>query len=250
MEQAFSTATFRSLLRAGLEGGFRFVTVDETEAVGPDERVCVLRHDVDSDPGAALELAVIEAEEGVRATFFVMVRSPVYNLFARETQELVEGIAAKGHAIGLHYDPGFPPRGGRTHTEQIAVELDVLSRLLGLEVRSVALHQPSLVLGAFEIPVEGAANANALDYHFLADPNQSPRVFEAFDVFAAGEPRRLQLLVHPMWWVGDEGKTPAELWDRAVRAQWERAQRQLLVERAYGPPRTLVLEPERPTTVT
>lgn len=245
MEPTFSTATFRLLLRAGLDGGFSYVTFPEAEAAR-SERVCVLRHDVDSDPEAALELAEIEAEEGIRATYFVMFRSPVYNLFQRANQLLVEKIAALGHAIGLHYDPGFQPRRGRSHTEQITTERLALETLLGLPVRSVAFHQPSLVSGAFEIEVDQAVKANGLaSFHFLADPNQSRRVFDAFEVFRTGKPPRLQLLIHPMWWVEPTATAP-ELWERAVEAEWERSQEQLLIERAYGPPRRLRLERERP----
>jgi hypothetical protein len=47
-----------------------------------------------------------------------------------------------------------------------------------------------------------------------------------------------------MWWVVGPHVTPAELWERAIHANWERTQRQLLIERAYGPPRRLSLEPE------
>ena len=206
----FSTDMFRLLLRAGRDGGFTFATFDETPGLTL-KRVCVLRHDVDSDPEAALTIAEIEAEEGVRATYFLMLRSPVYNLFGRENQQLVEQIAGLGHAIGLHYDPGFPPASGRSHTEQIGSERRALEDLLGLPVGSVAFHQPSLVPGAAEIEVEGAVKANGLaGHHFLADPDQSPRVFEAFDVFRNGEPPRLQLLTHPMWWIGGSAVSAEE----------------------------------------
>jgi hypothetical protein len=242
VDQTFSPETYRALLRAGHDGGFLFATFAETPTV-EDERVCVVRHDVDSDPGAAFAIAELEAEEGVRSTFFVMLRSAVYNLFKRENQELVAGIAALGHAIGLHYDPGFPPARERTHTQQISVERCVLEDLLGLPVGAVAFHQPSLIPGAFEIEVEGAVKANGLEgYHFVADPNQSRKVFDAFEVFRTGRPSKLQLLVHPMWWVDPELSAP-ELWNRAIHAEWERTQRQLLIERAYGPPRRMTLEP-------
>lgn len=245
MKPTFSTATYRSLLRAGLDGGFRFVTFAATRGLQGAERVCAIRHDIDSDPGAGLTLAEIEAEEGVRSTYFMMLRSSVYNVFGRANQQLVERIAAAGHAIGLHYDPGFPPAGSRSHTEQIEVERRTLEDMLGVAVEAVAFHQPSLVPGAFGIEVEGAVKANGLaGYHFLADPNQDPQVFEAFDVFRTGEPPKLQLLVHPMWWVGGPHVTPPELWEGAIHANWERTQRQLLIERAYGPPRRLSLEPE------
>jgi hypothetical protein len=243
VERSFSTATLRLLLRAGHQGGFTFATFEQVLDLEWG-RVCVIRHDVDSDPGAAYAVAELEAEEGVRSTYFVMLRSPVYNVFGRANQELVEQIAALGHAIGLHYDPAFPTKRGRSHTEQIEVERGVLEELLGVPVGAVAFHQPSLVPGAFEIEVEGVVKANGLaGYHFLSDSNQDPRVFETLDVFRSGDPPRLQLLIHPMWWVGAADTPPSALWERSILADWERSQQQLLVERAYGPTRRMRLEP-------
>jgi peptidoglycan/xylan/chitin deacetylase (PgdA/CDA1 family) len=244
MPPAFSPRAYRLLLAAGLEAGYAFVPVEEHETCDAD-RVCLLRHDVDSDPGAAATIARIEAELGVRATYFVMLRSPVYNLFARECHDLVRELTVLGHTLGLHYDPAYPPQAGRTHTEQIDVERRVLEEMFGVPVGSVAFHQPSLVPGAFEIEVRGAVKSNNLvGYQMVADPNQSEAVLAAYDSFRIGDPPKLQLLVHPMWWVGSQEERPEELWERAILANWERTQRQLLVERAYGPPRRLVLEPE------
>jgi hypothetical protein len=243
---AFSPFAFRLLLQAGLDGGYVFVPFAEHEQCDA-ERICVLRHDVDSDPGAAVVLAAIEAELGVRSTYFVMLRSPLYNLFARECQDLVRELTQFGHALGLHYDPGYPPAGGRSHTEQIEVERRVLEDMFDLPVGAVAFHQPSLHPGAAEIEVRGAVKANGLaGYRFVADPNQSEAVLAAYEIFRTGDPARVQLLVHPMWWVGSADQTPEELWERSIQANWERTQRQLLIERAYGPPRRLVLEPETP----
>jgi hypothetical protein len=249
---SFSPVAFRALLQAGLDGGYAFVPFAEHEACTA-ERVCLLRHDVDSDPEAAVRLAEIERELGVRSTYFLMLRSPVYNVFMRECQALVGELAALGHALGLHYDPGSSPAGGRSHTQQIELERRFLEDMLGLPVGAVAFHQPSLHPGASEIPVEGAVKANGLPgYHFVADPNQNGDVFSAFEIFATGRHPRLQLLVHPMWWVGSGAETPADLWDRSIHAAWERTQRQLSIERAYGPQRRLVLEraPAEATTST
>lgn len=244
MPRAFSPAAFRDLLEAGLDGGYEFVPFAEHEACAA-ERICLLRHDVDSDLGAAVTIAEIEAELGVPSTFFLMLRSPVYNLFTRDHHRLVGELVALGHRLGLHYDPGLLPAGGRTHTEQVELERRFLEDAFATPVGAVALHQPSLVPGAAEIEVRGAVKANGLPrFHFVADPNQSERVLPAFEIFRTGSQPRVQLLVHPMWWVGEAHESPGELWNRAILANWDRSQRQLLAtERAYGPPRRLVLEP-------
>ena len=238
----FSHVGYRVLLQTGLDGGFAFAAFEDHERCAA-ERVCLIRHDVDADPGAAIALARIEAELGIVATYFFMLRSPLYNVFGRANHALVEDVLALGQRIGLHYDPGFTPRAGRTHTEQISIELDVLEGMFGVRPGAVAFHQPSQVPGGMEIEVEGAVKANLLPgYHFVADPNKSEWVLEAFDHFRTGAQPRLQLLVHPVWWL-DPDAPPQELWERAILANWERSQEQLLRhEGAYGPPRTLRLE--------
>ncbi|MEP6811473.1 MAG: NAD-dependent epimerase/dehydratase family protein [Actinomycetota bacterium] len=244
MRLPFSPNGYRMLLQAGLDGGYAFLAFDGYATSGA-ERVCLIRHDVDSDPGAAMTLARIEGELGVRATYFFMLRSPTYNLFSRATHKLVREIVGLGHWLGLHYDPGFRPGGGRTHTDQIEVERRVLEEMFATTVGSVAFHQPRIVPGGFLIEVEKAVKATNLPgFLLVADPNQNPEVHAAYEIFRTGSTPRVQLLVHPMWWVGD-GETPQErLWDRAILANWERAQEQLLVvERAYGPRRRLKIEP-------
>jgi len=239
----FSLDGYRRLLQSGLDNAYTFVPFEGHESCH-DERVCLLRHDVDADPGAAFELARVEAELGVVSTYFFMLRSPLYNLFMRANQLLVDEILGLGHRFGLHYDPGFPPRRGRTHTEQVEVELRVLEDMFGFRPGAVAFHQPSLVPGAMEIVVRGAVKANFLPgYHFVADPNMNPLVFTAFELFRTREEPRIQLLVHPLWWVGAAGD-PAARWERALRANVERTQEQLVaIEGAFGPRRTIRIEP-------
>src|SRR2546425_7522821 len=138
----FSLDGFRRLLQAGLDNDYAFVPFEDHESYDA-ERVCLLRHDVDSDPGAALAMARVEAELGVVATYFFMLRSPLYNVFGRANHELVEAVLDLGHRLGLHYDPGFEPRAGRTHTGEISVELDVLERMFGVRPGAVSFHQAS-----------------------------------------------------------------------------------------------------------
>jgi hypothetical protein len=241
-EPGFSHALYRTLLEVGLENGYVFAPFEEHDVDA--SHVCLLRHDVDADPGAALEIAGIESELGVVSTFFYMFRSPLYNLFMRANQELVEQTLALGHRFGLHYDPGFAPRAGRTHTEQITIELDVLEAMFGVRPGAVAFHQPSLVPGAMEIEVVGAVKANFLaGYHFVADPNMNPWVLDAFDLFRTRAEPKIQLLVHPLWWREVAGSGPEELWKRALLANVERSQDQLVaIEGAYGPRRRLAIE--------
>jgi hypothetical protein len=58
--------------------------------------VLILRHDVDQSPASALRMGAIEAELGVRSTWYFRWRT------ARP--EVVRQIRAGGHEVGLHYE--------------------------------------------------------------------------------------------------------------------------------------------------
>src|SRR2546423_11193563 len=126
------------MLDTALASGYSFVGYDEaTGTTSP--KLCILRHDIDVDPGAALELAEIEAARGVRGTYFVMTRSPVYNAFGRANHTMLRRIAELGHWIGLHYDIAFTPGEGSVE-HWIESEANVLATMLGVEVGSVSFH--------------------------------------------------------------------------------------------------------------
>src|SRR4051794_14022454 len=63
------------------------------------------RHDVDASVHRALVLARIEAELGVRSTYFFALRSEFYNLLESGVTRRAREILELGHWLGLHFDP-------------------------------------------------------------------------------------------------------------------------------------------------
>lgn len=62
------------------------------------------RFDVDLSLHRATEMARVAELAGVHGTFYVMLRSPHYNLFSPEGRNALEFIASTGHRVGLHVD--------------------------------------------------------------------------------------------------------------------------------------------------
>ena len=73
---AFDLTHYRELLDAARAGGYEWASFDRHPRAGD----LYLRHDVDLSLEAALEMARIEHELGVRATYFLMTESGFYNL--------------------------------------------------------------------------------------------------------------------------------------------------------------------------
>jgi hypothetical protein len=243
---AFTQADYRDMLTVALDRGYAFRAFDDPARL-EGEPVCLLRHDIDADLGAAATLAELEAELGVRSTYFVMLRSPVYNLLGRANHRLVRRILELGHWLGLHYDQGFLPDERRSVHDWVELEADVLARMFDTKIGAVSFHQPGPAVLQNDLKLQRHVNTYDRDdlrgFAYVSDSNMIWRDQPAIELFRGAVHPRLHLLVHPLWWVSDEpGTTTFEAFDRALLANWRRSQEQMLAtERAYGPERIFTI---------
>ena len=241
----FSPTKYVEILGAGLERGYCFESFSkilqpplETH-IGP---VCLLRHDVDADLGAAAAMARLERQFGIRSTYFLMTRSPLYNLMSRANHTLVEDIIQCGHWIGLHFDHGFHPR--LEHSDGwIEYEASLLEKLFGISVHAVSFHQPGPEVLRGEVSTGWRVNTydkqKLAGFSYASDSNRQWLWSAPQEIFSSGDHPKLQLLIHPMWWMHPH-QTTEDVWDQVIVDNFERAQQQLIAcERAYGSPRKL-----------
>ena len=94
----FTLTTYKKLLVAIKQSGYAFYTFEEWCRGEAQGRYVILRHDVDSKAGNSLTIAGIEAEMGIRATYY-------FRIVPRSNQpEIIRAIAGLGHEIGYHYE--------------------------------------------------------------------------------------------------------------------------------------------------
>ena len=197
----FSAAGYRALVRALLARGYTVHGFAEAE---PAARHLILRHDIDMSIEAATLIAETEAELGVAAIYFVLVRSELYNPFAPSGLEALARIAALGHEIGLHFDAALY---SETALEEAAArECAVLEAFTQRPVRTISFHRPhSSLLGRAGAL---AGRRHAYEPRFFSDMGYSSDSRGGWrhghplthDAVTAG--RALQLLTHPIWWQG------------------------------------------------
>lgn len=129
MPADFTYDAYASLLDAVLDRGVSFVTVRDYIA-GEDlpEGFVVLRHDVDRKPGNALDFARMEADRGVRSTYYVRTVEKTFD------PEVVREIEALDHEVGYHYEDVDRTDGDlrRAH-DSFATNLARLRRLATVE---------------------------------------------------------------------------------------------------------------------
>jgi hypothetical protein len=181
---AFDLTHYRELLDAAKAGGYSFATF-ETE---PRPGDVLLRHDVDLSLEAALDLARLERDAGVRATYFLMTESVFYNLDSEQGRETLRELRSLGHAVGLH---GVYPRAARDDRFDAAL----------------AWHNPDPEY--VHEPVSGFVNVMQPPWFtkgkYRSDSNQHWREGCPHEELRAGTFEWLQLLIHPEIWVYDGG---------------------------------------------
>jgi hypothetical protein len=216
----FTHAAFRMVLHAGLAGGFRFAGFAELPPLRDSEdKLCLLRHDCDNDLAAAVRLAEIEAEEGIRSTYFVMLRSAMYNLLAPTSRALVFRLLDCGHWLGLHFDDSVV---ADVPDERVAALVDgerqILLHEFGRTIDVVSFHQPGRRVLDNCIRLNCLNTYDRMDMagvHYTSDSNLVFRGGEPAALFAAGSHRKVQILTHPEWWT-DEAMPIARKWDRML----------------------------------
>lgn len=200
LARTFSLEGYRALLEVLRAAGYRDATFLEPDPP-QGHPALVLRHDLDVDPVLGVALAEIEADLGLRSTFFALVTSPLYNPAAPSARAALQRIVELGHEVGLHFDAS-PHATLEERDLALTDEVEVLGRIVGRPIRTASFHRPGVAAETPELPglvsayeprfVEGLA--------YLADSGGSFRFSHPLDSEAFAQRRGIQLLTHPIWW--------------------------------------------------
>lgn len=102
----FSLQSYRQILLAARDGGYRMTTVQNhhREGLPGQQLLLTLRHDVDRRPNNAVAMAMVEAELNITATYYFRVVPGSFDARA------IEIISNLGHEIGYHYEDFYLAR--------------------------------------------------------------------------------------------------------------------------------------------
>ena len=240
----FSPEGYAALLQCAVESGYQFVTFSMAEmAAKSPGRHCLLRHDVDVSLAYALAMAEVEAERGIASTYFVMLRSGAYNLLSRAGSGLLREIVALGHEIGVHFDAGHSLVSDDRLVDLVREEARIVGDVASSEIHAVSFHQPSQQILDGQIVVPGLINsynrAQLERWHYVSDSNRRWRAESAARLLREATHDKIQLLVHPIWWMARAGSSEKD-WRQALIGNF-RATLQFFhdTEDGFGPMRSL-----------
>lgn len=218
---------YRSFLERLQSRKHRFRTFEDAPAAGD----VFLRHDVDLSLDAAVRMARIEAELGIQSTYFVLLSSPLYNVFEGGQRSRVREIAELGHEIGLHFSThGYWSADDSPDAEaietRVAEERAVLETVAPEVTEAISFHiPPSWVLGrSFDGFPSAYAPAYFEEIDYVADSGQRWR-----DEPPAIGDGAVQILTHPGLWAETDSDFEGRI-DQAVVEACQHANRQARLE--------------------
>src|SRR3990167_1593087 len=99
----FSLKHYAEILTSFKEAGYTFYRFDEVDKTG--DKAIFMRHDIEANIDAAVDMALVEAKLGIKSTFFVRLHATFYNPLSQRFREKIFLISKMGHEIGIHYEP-------------------------------------------------------------------------------------------------------------------------------------------------
>jgi len=150
-------------------------------------------------------MAELETDLEIKATYFVLFSSPYYNLLSEEYVLFPKKLIELGHEVGLHYDIGAMGKGVHDENllDRLLLEIDLLSRLAGADVKSIARHETS---SSESDPFQETGFINASDDEYtrqiayFSDSCGAWRDEFVEHLSKDDFPTQMQLLVHPLFW--------------------------------------------------
>lgn len=207
----FSLKGYSALLSAFKDAGYSFCRFEEIDShLRSGDPFVVLRHDIDISLRAALNIACLEYEQGVQATYFVLFRSPFYNLLSRANAEAMLQIHRYGHRIAAHLDLTAYDN----DCARALIEVELLSKFYPyIDPELVSFHSS---YDLHHMPVEEFPEVDKVygpsvrgDVAYISDSTGRWRYGHPLDSEAFKARKPIQLLTHPIWWI-QEGETAAQ----------------------------------------
>ena len=205
----FSFADYREIINIIKESG-RQATYQE--ALTRDEFV-IMRHDVEYSVERALALSRVEESMDFRSHYFFQWTNNSYNILSRKNRDILREMHERGQHIGLHFAlNGMTDM--REVRRQILQEIEMLSTMLGFEIRDFSIHRPSPDALAANMKFENILNAYQ-DEFFSFNPKAAEGVpleikymSDANHIWRYGYPdrenilknKKVQILTHPFAW--------------------------------------------------
>lgn len=137
----FTFATYKSTLETALLNGYQIIPVKDFFSETQPEKFVLNRVDVDLKPEKATFFLDILQDLRVKATFFLRIHSPTYNLFEFSLINLIERMIRDGHEIGLHTElADLQGICNRNPESSLRKEIMIIEDYFGIKILGTSSH--------------------------------------------------------------------------------------------------------------
>lgn len=218
----FTIGNYKKLLSfAGKNYSFSFFDEDYSE------NSILLRHDLEFSVPIALKMAQIEANLGIRATYFVQLHSEFYNTLEKVNIQDIKEIQKLGHQIGLHFDSHFWNIETEDQLEKyISLDKNILEQYLEVDIKAFSFHNNTdFTLSCRKEKYAGLLNVYSdyfrSHYAYNADSLGYWRYERLEDRLKEVKEEALQILIHEGMWQ-DEALPPRQRVFKVIDGNAER----------------------------
>ena len=191
---------------------YRNICFDENYC--KDEKVIIIRHDVDQSLETSLKMAEIENRYGIKSTYFIWLTSPFYNIFEKSYSKIIYKIIGLGHKIGLHFDESsYDIKKVRDLNNYINLESTIIENYFNIKLSVVSMHKPSKWILENDLELNYYINTYSKEYidefKYISDSRMEWREECICNTIQNNKYDKIHLLIHPFSW-DFEGKTLRE----------------------------------------
>jgi hypothetical protein len=203
----FTIEKYTSLVKLAINNGFDFIGYKEDYL--SNSKQILWRHDVEFSPFVALEMAQIEADLGVKSTYFFQLHGELYNTLEKEVSLIVHKIKELGHDIGLHFDSHyFGINDEKELSKFLRMDADYFENIFGYEITVFSFHNTNkFTLSCDENKYAGILNVYSKylksNFEYCADSTGFWRYENLEDVLKNPKVNKLQVLTHDSMWSKD-----------------------------------------------
>ncbi len=169
-----------------------------------ENKVVILRHDIDTSLNKALEIAKLENVLGVSAYYFVLLSTDFYNINSEKSLKILKEIRRLGGKIGLHFDEKkYNLKSKEDYIKYVSHELDILSRILEEKIDVVSMHRPSKDFLEMDLEIPNVINSYQKkffnDFKYISDSRMNWRE-NVEEIVESDKYNQLHILTHPFWY--------------------------------------------------
>ena len=219
---AFSLSAYEELINIIKNSNRKTIFFDE---LIKGKNGLMMRHDIDFSPSKACQIAEIEYRYKVFSTYFVMLKSDLYNLNDINNIQYIKHIISLGHKVGLHFDASFYDKKNISLELACKKECDILANKINCEIDIISFHRPEKKFIGRVSKIAGRNHTYMplfiKDTNYCSDSQGSWRFGEPEKLINNHLIKNIQLLTHPIWWTTPENMTPGEKIDFHLRGEIE-----------------------------